>query len=158
MQLCSSLSILWDCLSLGLEWKLTFSSPVATAEFSSLVFADCNQLLEGAYVPSFWAKPSTLDGEWAWQTRKDSQRLSLGTVNAQAMGTHSLEILAPHQKRSSSDLTSQEVFLVWLYHDGSGSLMEREHLCVHVSQGSITGVPMKKRSQSQHFSDYDPVG
>ena len=31
MQLCSSLSILWHCLSLG---KLTFSSPVATAEFS----------------------------------------------------------------------------------------------------------------------------
>ena len=34
MQLCGSLSILWDCLCLGLEWKLTFSSPVATAEFS----------------------------------------------------------------------------------------------------------------------------
>ena len=31
---CGSLSILWHCLSLGLEWKLTFSSPVATAEFS----------------------------------------------------------------------------------------------------------------------------
>ena len=25
---------LWHCLSLGLGWKLTFSSPVATAEFS----------------------------------------------------------------------------------------------------------------------------
>ena len=34
MQLCGSLSILWHCLSLGLEWKLTFSSRVATAEFS----------------------------------------------------------------------------------------------------------------------------
>ena len=33
-KLCGSLSILWHCLSLGLEWKLTFSSPVATAEFS----------------------------------------------------------------------------------------------------------------------------
>ena len=31
--LCGSLSVLWHCLSLGLEWKLTFSSPVATAEF-----------------------------------------------------------------------------------------------------------------------------
>ena len=29
MQLCCSLNILWLCLSLGLEWKLTFSSPVA---------------------------------------------------------------------------------------------------------------------------------
>ena len=27
-------TFLWHCLSLGLEWKLTFSSPVATAEFS----------------------------------------------------------------------------------------------------------------------------
>ena len=34
VQLCGSLSILWHCLSLRLEWKLTFSSPVATAEFS----------------------------------------------------------------------------------------------------------------------------
>ena len=28
------IAILWHCLSLRLEWKLTFSSPVATAEFS----------------------------------------------------------------------------------------------------------------------------
>ena len=33
-QLCDSLNILCRCLSLGLELKLTFSSPVATAEFS----------------------------------------------------------------------------------------------------------------------------
>ena len=34
MQLCGNLSILWHCLSLGLEGKVTFSSPEATAEFS----------------------------------------------------------------------------------------------------------------------------
>ena len=34
VQLCGILNILWHCLSLGLEWKLTFSSPEATAEFS----------------------------------------------------------------------------------------------------------------------------
>ena len=34
VQLCSSLNILWHCLSLGLEWNLTFSRPVAAAEFS----------------------------------------------------------------------------------------------------------------------------
>ena len=34
VQLCGSLNLLWCCLSLGLEWKLTFSSPVTTAEFS----------------------------------------------------------------------------------------------------------------------------
>ena len=31
---CSSLNILWHSLSLRLEWKLTFSSPMATAAFS----------------------------------------------------------------------------------------------------------------------------
>ena len=34
MQLCGSLNIFWHCLFWGLKWKLTFSSPVATAEFS----------------------------------------------------------------------------------------------------------------------------
>ena len=34
MQLCGKLSILWHCLSLELEGKLTFANPVATAEFS----------------------------------------------------------------------------------------------------------------------------
>ena len=32
VQLCGSSNFLWHCLSLGLEWKLTFSSPEATAE------------------------------------------------------------------------------------------------------------------------------
>ena len=36
-KLCSSLSFLWHCLSLGLEWKLTFSSLAATASFSNLL-------------------------------------------------------------------------------------------------------------------------
>ena len=36
VQLCSCLNILWHYLSLGLEWKLTLSSPVATAEFFKL--------------------------------------------------------------------------------------------------------------------------
>ena len=34
MQLCNSLNILCHCPSLGLEWKLIFSSPVAATEFS----------------------------------------------------------------------------------------------------------------------------
>ena len=34
VQLCGSLNILWHCPSLGLGWKLTFSSPVAAVDFS----------------------------------------------------------------------------------------------------------------------------
>ena len=44
MQLCSILSILWHCLSMGLEWKLAFSSPVATAEFSKFVLRSITPL------------------------------------------------------------------------------------------------------------------
>ena len=47
MQLCGSLSILWHCLSLGLEWKLPFSSPVATAEFSK--FAECSTFTASSF-------------------------------------------------------------------------------------------------------------
>ena len=42
MQLCDSLNIPWHCLSLGLEWKLTFSSPVATAEFQICWHIECS--------------------------------------------------------------------------------------------------------------------
>ena len=34
VELCGYLKILWHCLSLELEWKWTFSNPVATVEFS----------------------------------------------------------------------------------------------------------------------------
>ena len=34
VQLYSNLNSLWHCFSLGFKWKLTFSSPVVTAEFS----------------------------------------------------------------------------------------------------------------------------
>ena len=36
MQLNGNLNIPWHCSSLGLEWKLNFSSPVVSAEFSKL--------------------------------------------------------------------------------------------------------------------------
>ena len=40
---CGVKSILWHCLSLGLEWKLTFSSPVSTFWFS-LIFSLTNAI------------------------------------------------------------------------------------------------------------------
>ena len=56
MQVCGSLSILWHCLSLELEWKLIFSSPVATAEFSK--FAELGYLLDIFLIS--WSKPVLL--------------------------------------------------------------------------------------------------
>ena len=49
VQLFSSLSILWYCLSLGLEWKLTFSSPVATAEFQICWNSECSILTASSF-------------------------------------------------------------------------------------------------------------
>ena len=61
MQLCISLSILWHCLSLGLEWKLTFSSPVATTKFSKF----------DAFELWFWRR--LLRGTWT--ARKSNQSI-----------------------------------------------------------------------------------
>ena len=63
MQLCGSLSILWPCLSLGLEWKLTFSSPVASAEFSKFacilrsIWLGLNVCLETGGSCTTWPSP-----------------------------------------------------------------------------------------------------
>ena len=44
MLLCGSLNILWHCPSLGLEWKLTFSSSVASAVFQICWHIECSIL------------------------------------------------------------------------------------------------------------------
>ena len=47
--LCSSLNILWHCPSLQLEWKLTFSSPVATDGFSKYWHTECSTLTASSF-------------------------------------------------------------------------------------------------------------
>ena len=49
MQLCGSLSIHGHCLSLGLEWKLTFSSPVATAVFQLCWHIECSTFTASSF-------------------------------------------------------------------------------------------------------------
>ena len=49
VKLCGSLSIFWHCLSLGLEWKLTFSSPEATAEFQKLLAIECSTFTASSF-------------------------------------------------------------------------------------------------------------
>ena len=49
MQLCGSLSILWHCLSLGLAWKRTFSSPVATAVFQICWHTECRTFTASSF-------------------------------------------------------------------------------------------------------------
>ena len=57
--------ILWHCFSMGLEWKLTFSSPMATAELHKLFLCLENSYLSSLtnfypvllYVAAFKANP-----------------------------------------------------------------------------------------------------
>ena len=49
VQLCGSLSLVWHCLSLELEWKLTFSSPVATAEFQICWHIECSTFTASSF-------------------------------------------------------------------------------------------------------------
>ena len=55
VQLCCSLSILWHCLSLGLEWKLTFSGPV---QFSSVQLLSHVRLFAAAWIAALQASLS----------------------------------------------------------------------------------------------------
>ena len=54
MQLCKSLNILWHCPSLVLEWKLTFSSLVATEEFSKFAGIVSAALSQHHLFGCFW--------------------------------------------------------------------------------------------------------
>ena len=49
VQLCGSLNTLWHCLSLGLEWQLTFSSPVATAVFQICRHIECSTFTASSF-------------------------------------------------------------------------------------------------------------
>ena len=49
MQLCGSLNILWHFLSLGLEWKLTFSSSMATAEWKRCWHIECSTFTASSF-------------------------------------------------------------------------------------------------------------
>ena len=51
-QLYRSLNILWHCPPLVLEWKLTFFSPVATAEFSKFAASSFRIWNSSATIPS----------------------------------------------------------------------------------------------------------
>ena len=49
VQLCGNLNILWHCLSLGLEWKLTFSHPVATAVLQICWHIECSTFTASSF-------------------------------------------------------------------------------------------------------------
>ena len=73
--MCGSLSILWHCLSFGLEWKLIFFSLVATPEFSKFVgvlsAALSQHHLLGFEIAQLEEKGMTVDEIAGWHHRLD---------------------------------------------------------------------------------------
>ena len=80
---------LWQCLSSGLEWKLTFSSPVATIEFSKFA--------------------GILSAYWAWPLPSEQDRFPL-SLSLPSGSFHKPLILLHHRadrlKTSHKKLTS----------------------------------------------------
>ena len=117
MQLCVSLSILWDCLSLGFEWILTFSSPVATAEFSKFAgrFFTTSAIWE-----AWWLFPSYL---FIYSLIKDSNPNNQinGEVHWATCGSGKNHAVSMPLWTQPSPSTLNNVFywLLWGLPDGS---------------------------------------
>ena len=94
VQLCASLNILWHCPSLGLEWKLTFSRPVATVEFSKVAGMWVQHKLESTKCA--W-KPGLACCDWkmtsALVLKLDSPRLHSGSFCAYHHHESSLKMM-----------------------------------------------------------------
>ena len=88
MQLCGSLSILWHCLSLGLERKLTFSSPLANAEFSqfagilSAALSQCQHQISQMVDPEIRLIIvfAAIDGEALYSQQKQDRELTVAQL------------------------------------------------------------------------------
>ena len=76
--MCGSLNILWHYLSLTLERKLTFSSPVAAAEFSKFATHRHHQMVDTKIrlIIFFAAK----DGEALQSQQKQDQELTVAQI------------------------------------------------------------------------------
>ena len=75
VQLCGSLSILWDCLFWALECKLTFSSPVAAAEFSKFADLLSATLSQHHLFGCFWTVVWRRLLRVPWTTRRSKQSI-----------------------------------------------------------------------------------
>ena len=127
MQLCGSLSILWHSLSLGLECKLSFSSPVATAEFSKFA-GILSAALSQHHLLAVGAQYATGD-QWRNNSRKNEgmepkqqqhlvvdgagdgskvrcckEQYCIGTWNVTSMNQGKLEVVKQEMARVNIDI------------------------------------------------------
>ena len=151
VQLCGSLSILWHCLSLGLGWKLTFSSPVATAAFSKFAGnIECR---------TFTASPFRV---WNSSTGIPSPPLVLFVV--MFLKAH----LSSHSRMSGSRWVITPLWLSWLWrsflysssvYSGEGNGTPLHYSCLENSMdGGAWGatVPTVANSQTRLSSFTSP--
>ena len=88
-----SLDILWHCPYLGLEWKLTFSSPVATVEFSKFAESNgtplqCSCLENPRDGGAWWAAISEVAQSQTWLKwlSSSSRHIECSTFTASSFG------------------------------------------------------------------------
>ena len=137
VQLCGSLSILWHCLSLGLEWKLTFSSPVATAEFSKF----CWHIACGTFTASSFRI-------WNSSTGIPSHPLALFVVML------SKAHLTSHSRMSGS---RSVITPSWLSGSWRSFLYSSSVLSCHlflISSASVRSIPLLSPSLPEMFPWY----
>ena len=108
VQLCGSLSILWHCLSLGLEWKLTFSSPVATAEFSK--FAGILSAAVGSHVRHYWQNGGTAPNPLSFSRRNGPGMKELGLVILTCSFLSSVELAGKNVKVLERSMRKHKAF------------------------------------------------
>ena len=72
MQLCGSLNILWHSLSLGLDWNLSFSSPVATSHLIEPHPSVCPII---SITPNRILRSGQASTPWSWDQQNSIQLL-----------------------------------------------------------------------------------
>ena len=131
MQLCSSLDIFWHCLSLELEWKLTFSSPVATAEFFQICWDECSTFTASSF--RIWNSSAGIPSP----PLALLVMLSKAHLTSHSRMSGSRTVITPAWVSGSwrSFVNSSSVYSCHLFLISSASVLYGAHLCMKCSLG-----------------------
>ena len=137
VQLCGSLSILWHCLSLGLEWKLTFSSPVATAEFPNFWHIECSTFTASPF--RIWNRSTSFSRKWFLIGKSKLQKFSL-CKKFHPMPRDNLG-------KTLRFLSTNPLFIIRI---NMNQIQEHKHV-------SVSWVTVQKKHSTKTYEQYSPT-
>ena len=123
MQVCDSLSILWHCLSLGLEWKLTFSVLWSQLRFPNL--------------SAYWRQHFTASSFRIWNSSTGIPSPPLGLFIVMLPKAH----LTSHSRMSDSRLVITPSWLSWLWRSFLYSSSVYSCYLFLISSASVRSIP-----------------